>query len=538
MAFVIGDRVRETSTTTGTGSFTLAGAVTGYQTFDAVLDTSDTTYYTIADQSGANFEVGIGTFTAPATLARTTILSSSNGGSVVTFGAGTKDVFISLPASKTIQSFSAGSTGLTPSTASFGAVSLAGTLVPANGGTGTATAFTAGSVVFAGASGVYAQDNTNLFFDDTNNRLGIGTSSPSYQLTIQGTGQETANLTDAGNKGGSLFLRATGVASGSGGAVLFGTTFGNQTPFAAIKGFVTDGTTNTIGDLTFSTRNAIADTSLTERMRITSSGNVGIGTTAPGGNLHVNSSSGAAVSLVQAPAGSTAWLGLLGNGSSFLSGDFNLFHDGTQAGINMRANLPMIFSTNNTERMRIDSSGNLLVGTTTAAGKITVDGTVTLTNQAYAYYAQSGGAAVTGYATGQNVGVSIWTSDRVSSTEFNARSDGRLKKDITPIPVSDAWHFINNVPPIHYKWIKSIDDGHKFGFVAQDLVKAGFSHLVAQYPDASSQEVTDADGFTSPAGVTLTVNYDQIVPVLSVALRDAMSQINDLKARLTALETK
>jgi hypothetical protein len=101
MAFVIADRVRETSVTTGTGSIALGGAVTGYQTFDAVLNTADTTFYTIADQGGANWEVGIGTFTSPSTLARTTILSSSNGGSIVTFGAGTKDVFISLPASKT-----------------------------------------------------------------------------------------------------------------------------------------------------------------------------------------------------------------------------------------------------------------------------------------------------------------------------------------------------------------------------------------------------------------------------------------------------
>lgn len=101
MAFIIADRVRETSVSTGTGNFTLDGAVTGYQTFDAVLDSADTTYYTIAAQGGSEWEVGIGTFTAPATLARTTILSSSNGGSIVTFSAGTKDVFISLPASKT-----------------------------------------------------------------------------------------------------------------------------------------------------------------------------------------------------------------------------------------------------------------------------------------------------------------------------------------------------------------------------------------------------------------------------------------------------
>jgi hypothetical protein len=102
MPFFNADRVWETSTSTGTGSFTLDGAVFGYQTFDSAYNTSDTAYYTIADQGGSNWEVGIGTFTAPSTLARTTIISSSNGGSVVTFGAGTKNVFVSLPGSKAL----------------------------------------------------------------------------------------------------------------------------------------------------------------------------------------------------------------------------------------------------------------------------------------------------------------------------------------------------------------------------------------------------------------------------------------------------
>jgi hypothetical protein len=100
MAFILADRVQETSTTTGTGSIALGGAMTGYRAFSSVLATGDTTYYTVADQSGANWEVGIGAFTSPSTLARTTILSSSNAGSVVTFISGTKNVFISLPASK------------------------------------------------------------------------------------------------------------------------------------------------------------------------------------------------------------------------------------------------------------------------------------------------------------------------------------------------------------------------------------------------------------------------------------------------------
>lgn len=164
MAFVIADRVRETSVSTGTGNFTLDGAVTGYQTFDAVLDSADTTYYTIASQGGSEWEVGIGTFTAPATLARTTILSSSNGGSIVTFSAGSKDVFISLPASRTVQSFSAGSTGLTPSTASFGAVTLGGTLAIANGGTGSTTA--AGALTALGTV-----DKTYIDTGDSNSVL-------------------------------------------------------------------------------------------------------------------------------------------------------------------------------------------------------------------------------------------------------------------------------------------------------------------------------------------------------------------------------
>lgn len=105
-----------------------------------------------------------------------------------------------------------------------------------------------------------------------------------------------------------------------------------------------------------------------------SSGNVGIGTSSPNGKLHVNATSGAAVSLVQAPAGQTAWLGLLGNGSSFLSGDFDIFHDGTQAGLTMRANLPMVFSTNNTERVRIDSSGNVGIGTSSPQARLSLSG--------------------------------------------------------------------------------------------------------------------------------------------------------------------
>lgn len=102
MAFVLADRVKETTTTTGTGTVTLLGASTGYQSF-AAIGNANTTYYTIAGQTGSEWEVGIGTYTsAGTTLSRTTVLSSSNSGSLVNFSAGTKDVFVTQPSSRTV----------------------------------------------------------------------------------------------------------------------------------------------------------------------------------------------------------------------------------------------------------------------------------------------------------------------------------------------------------------------------------------------------------------------------------------------------
>lgn len=94
MAHISADRVKETTTTTGTGAITLAGAATGFRAFASVMAASDTCYYCI--QGGAEWEIGLGTFNT--TLARTTVLSSSNAGAAVNFSAGTKEVFIVAPA--------------------------------------------------------------------------------------------------------------------------------------------------------------------------------------------------------------------------------------------------------------------------------------------------------------------------------------------------------------------------------------------------------------------------------------------------------
>ena len=101
MALVVKDRVKESSTTSGTGTLTLAGAVTGFQAFSAALSDGDTTYYAIAESSTGAWEVGLGTYTTSGTtLARTTILDSSNSGSAINLSGAGADVFITQPADK------------------------------------------------------------------------------------------------------------------------------------------------------------------------------------------------------------------------------------------------------------------------------------------------------------------------------------------------------------------------------------------------------------------------------------------------------
>ena len=102
MALVVKDRVRETTTTTGTGTITLGGAATGFQSFSVIGD-ANTTFYTIQLANTNEWEVGVGTYTlSGTTLSRDTILESSNSGSAVNFSAGTKDVFVTYPAEKAI----------------------------------------------------------------------------------------------------------------------------------------------------------------------------------------------------------------------------------------------------------------------------------------------------------------------------------------------------------------------------------------------------------------------------------------------------
>lgn len=103
MALIVADRVKVNTTTTGTGTIVLNSTPpSGYQSF-AVIGDGNTTYYTIAEQSGIDWEVGVGTYySGNSSLARTTVLASSNANAAVSFGTGTKDVFVTYPAEKAV----------------------------------------------------------------------------------------------------------------------------------------------------------------------------------------------------------------------------------------------------------------------------------------------------------------------------------------------------------------------------------------------------------------------------------------------------
>lgn len=200
MAFVLADRVQETSTTTGTGTLTLAGAVVGYASF-ASIGNGNNCYYTITD--GTNWEVGIGTYTAAGTtLSRTTVLASSNAGSLVTFPAGTKNVFCDYPAGKAVYLDTSGNVSPLGTIAS--GTWNGTTIAIANGGTGATSAATALSNL-----GAYAASNPSGYTSNTGTVTSVSGTGTVSGLTLTGTVTTTGSLT----LGGTLAVTASNFAS-------------------------------------------------------------------------------------------------------------------------------------------------------------------------------------------------------------------------------------------------------------------------------------------------------------------------------------
>jgi hypothetical protein len=370
MPLVLADRVRDTTTTTGTGTVTLSGtAPTGYQNF-SVIGNGNTTYYTI--NAGSQWEVGIGTYSSTGpTLARNTVLESSNGNALVDFAAGTKDVFVTYPSDRSVYQ--------------DGASIAAGTAVlpVANGGTGVTTSTGTGSVVLSNSPTLVTPVLGAASATSIANALGaVGT--PSYTFTgdlntgIYSPAADTLAFVEGGvevmriTSGGLVQINTTSgagwlnVNSSSGAAALLLTNSANSNPFlqfangSFIQGIGAAGSEELRFRAGGTTGSLLFDTNSSERMRITAAGNVGIGTNSPTTPLSVNGAISASLGAVGAP-------------SYTFIGDLN-------TGIFSPAADTLAFVEGGVEAMRIDSSARVGIGTSSPARPLDVNGAIRVAN--------------------------------------------------------------------------------------------------------------------------------------------------------------
>jgi hypothetical protein len=384
MALVLKDRVRESTTTAGTGTLTLDGAVGGFQGF-SVIGNGNTTYYAIVDVTTGAWEVGVGTYTSSGqTLSRDTVLESSSGGTLVAFTSNIKDVFCTYPAERAVtltdvQTLTNKTINLTSNTLVATSAQLASAVTDETG-TGALVFATSPTLVTPAlgtpSSGVVT-NLTGTASININGTVGATTANTGAFTTLAASGAVTLS---GGTANGVAYLNGSKVLT-TGSALTFDGTnlgVGGVPQYAAagrhtlnvngastsLIGISSGGTTSTASywywDGTnaslFSTSQLLFGASNTEQMRLTSTG-LGIGTSSPGQRLSVSASAS--------------------DVASFVSGDTNadiyLKASGTTLG-NTRLRATggdLVFITGLNDRMRLDSSGNLGLGVTPSANDYT-----------------------------------------------------------------------------------------------------------------------------------------------------------------------
>jgi hypothetical protein len=360
-------------------------------------------------------------------------------------------------------------------------------------------------------------DTTTLVVDSANNRVGIGTSSPNVALEVGTYSTESeVKINSALNGGGISFKNFASNPiielqrwSGTGTNYYGSQIFQNNTDLT----FLTVQTAAAIGSQTF-----------TERMRITSTGNVGIGTSNPSSILDVQATSGVSMFRLTATTGTNAVYSRYSNTGGYLylgrdNSSGTDFGSPYASGIWSTGAYPMLFGTNGTERMRIASDGKVFIGTTSFTGKLNISQSagdwVIVENSTFA-----GTQYFTSYrSSGTQIGTITGNGTNVS---YNTSSDYRLKQNVAPM--SNSIDRLKQLKPSTWSWTQ--DGSHGEGFLAHE------AQTVVPESVTGTKDAVDDEGNPVYQGI----DQSKLVPLLTSALQEAITKIEDLETRIQALE--
>jgi hypothetical protein len=174
------------------------------------------------------------------------------------------------------------------------------------------------------------------------------------------------------------------------------------------------------------------------------------------------------------------------------------------------------------------------IGTASLTAYVTISGSKTYTIGAYGYLATIGA----GTGGGTTAPYSLATSQRIQATEFDATSDERLKDISGGITAEEAIRFVQSVSGMYYSWKSDPSAGVHSGFIAQDIHKAGFNHMVSTIPNTSLSGQVDDDGYTHPEGAQLTLNYSAITPYHHEAIKVLLDRVAQLEAKIETLMSR
>jgi hypothetical protein len=566
MAFVIADRVKERTTTTGTGTVTLTGAATGFQSFSAIGN-ANTTYYAIVSQTGTEWEVGLGTYTSSGTtLARTTVIASSNGGSAVNFSAGTKDVFVTYPSGRAVLANSSLTSGRVPYATTSGFLTdsanllysgtdltVYGLTVGRGGG-----AISTNTAVGASALAATATGASNTAIGEQAGKAILGginnTTCGRLSLSANTTGSFNSAF-GAGDGSGAAALRLNVSGNNNSafgaGALASNTASDNTAVGLAAAYSNTSGANNTAQgyqalyyNLTASNNTAVGYQALFSNVtgtRLVAMGyiagtlNTGSFNTFIGAHAGAANTSGASNTFIGDFAGNTTTGGSntfvgQGAGQSITTGSKNTIigmYNGSAAPISATgSNFIVLSDGDGNARQIIDSSGNVLIGTTSQLFSAMISVVPGGARNGLAFTMATGFESIltnnpsaAAYTFGdfrQNNTVVGTIAVGTTTTSYNTTSDYRLKNSVAPMV--GALAKVAALKPVTYKWNLDGSDGE--GFIAHELAE------VCPYAVTGAKNAVDAEGNPKYQGVDVSF----LIATLTAAIQELKAEFDAYKS--------